>query len=53
MSGATGLNYVPVFAFMDRMNLASDDWMDLFSDLQTLEFTSLATMRGTYTHADT
>lgn len=46
MGGATGLDYGPLFAIMDRMKLSDDDHDELFSDIQTLERAALEAMNA-------
>lgn len=41
----SGLNYLVLFAFMDRMELSKAEFEDLFEDIQTLEYAGLETMR--------
>lgn len=43
-SSHTGLNYLVLFAFLDRMKLADDDYEDLLCDVQTLERAALEAM---------
>ncbi|MEP6587509.1 MAG: DUF1799 domain-containing protein [Polaromonas sp.] len=44
MSGATGLQYLVLFALMDRLKLSDDDHDALFDDIQTLERAALEAM---------
>ena len=43
-AGATGLDYTPLLALMDRMKLSDEDHDDLFDDVQTLERSALDAM---------
>lgn len=43
-AGATGLQYLVLFALMDRLKLSDDDHDALFDDIQTLEHAALAAM---------
>ena len=46
MSGTpVALDYGPLFARMDRMRLADDDWEDLFDDVRVLERAALDQMQ--------
>ena len=45
MSGATGLDYNPLFHRMDRMKLTDPEYEELFSDVQTMEDEALKVMR--------
>lgn len=42
--GATGLNYLVLFALMDRLKLTDEDHDDMFSDIQVLERAALKAM---------
>ena len=44
MSGATGLDYNPLFHRMDRMSLASTSYETLFEEIQTIEDEALKAM---------
>jgi hypothetical protein len=43
-SGASGLNYVPLFHRMDRMNLGEQEYEWLFDDIRTIEAEALTAM---------
>lgn len=46
MSGApVALDYVALFARMERMRLADSDWEDLFDDVRVLERAALDQMQ--------
>jgi hypothetical protein len=46
MSGTpVALDYGPLFARMERMRLADDDWEDLFDDVRVLERAALDQMQ--------
>jgi hypothetical protein len=44
MGGPCGLDYVPLFRLMDRMNLEPDEWDRIFSEIQAMEAEALATL---------
>ena len=44
-AGATGLDYGPLFALMDRLGHTGQAWFDLFDDIRILESAALGTMR--------
>ena len=44
MNGATGLDYSPFFARMDRMRLSDDDYEILFDDIRIIESEALQIM---------
>jgi len=41
VGGPTGLNYVPLFALMDRLGVQGEAWDDFLSDVQVLEAAAL------------
>lgn len=44
--GVTGLDYGPLFTLMDRLQLAGQQWFDMFDDIRTLEGAALETIRS-------
>jgi len=42
--GATGLNYMPLFARMDRLKLSEQDYEQLFDDIRVIESEALSIM---------
>ena len=46
VGGATGLNYLSVFAYIDRLELPKDEARFLFDDIQVMERAALAEMRN-------
>ena len=44
MGTPTGVDYNVLFALLDRMNLAPDDWDNLFFDIRVLESAALEQM---------
>jgi len=42
--GATGLNYIPLFHRMDRMNLSEQDYEWMFDDIRVIEAAALTAM---------
>ena len=44
--GATGLNYVPLFHKMDRMDLPQQEYDGLFEDVQAIEHAALEEMHS-------
>lgn len=44
--GVVGMNYLVLFALMDRMNLSSEEFDDLFEDVQMLESYTLEAIRA-------
>ena len=44
MAGRTGLDYLVLFALLDRMSLAEDERENLLNDIQTLEIAALNEM---------
>lgn len=42
--GATGLNYIPLFARMDRMKLSDRDYEWMFDDIRAIEAAALTAM---------
>lgn len=47
MNGPVALDYVPLFARMDRMRLADAEWQHLFEDVRVIEAAALAEIRKT------
>lgn len=45
VNGPTALDYTALFARMERMRLADDDWQALFADVRVLEAQALRAMR--------
>lgn len=43
--GVAGLNYLVLFALMDRMSLTQAEYSDLFADVQALESYTLESIR--------
>lgn len=44
VNGPAGLQYLVVFAWLDRLGLAGDDWHDAFSDIRAMERAALDAM---------
>ena len=44
--GIVGMNYLVLFALMDRMGLSESEFSDLFGDVQALEIYALDAMRS-------
>lgn len=44
MAGRTGLDYLVLFAMLDRMSLSDDERENLLNDIQTLEIAALNEM---------
>lgn len=44
MGGATGLDYSALYPLLDRVAKSSDEWDEMFSDIQLLEREALAVM---------
>ena len=44
-NGPTALDYTPLFARMDRLQLDPDAWEELFADVRVMEAQALRTMR--------
>jgi hypothetical protein len=44
MSGATGLDYVPLFHLMERLELSKEAWQQMFDDVRVIESAALAEM---------
>lgn len=42
--GVTGLNYIPLFHRMDRMDLSEQDYEWMFDDIRVIESAALASM---------
>ncbi len=45
MGAYIGLDYVPLFALMDRRGLKDDDWLEMLDDVRVIEAEALDTMR--------
>lgn len=45
-NGRTGLNYLVLFAVMERMKLSESDHNALFDDIQKMEFSALEEMNS-------
>jgi len=45
-AGHTGLNYLTLFALLDRRYPDSADWEEAFADIQVLELAALQQMRA-------
>lgn len=45
VAGRTGLDYLPLFALMDRQGLTGDAWQETFDDIRALEEAALDAMR--------
>lgn len=43
--GATGLDYTPLFARMDRLGLTGPEWEQRFADIREIEAAALVQMR--------
>lgn len=41
MSGATGLDYLPVFSLLDRRGFTGDEWGQVFEDIRVMEAAAL------------
>lgn len=44
MNGATGLRYEAIYPLLDREAKTTDEWEDLFDDLQVIERAALKQM---------
>jgi len=44
-SGATGLDYAPLFQLLDRKGLTGDAWWAMFDDIRTMESEALSAMQ--------
>ncbi|CAN7185760.1 DUF1799 domain-containing protein [Acidovorax sp. LjRoot117] len=44
MGGPTGLRYEALYPLLDRMTATSDEWQELFEDVQILERAALEQM---------
>ena len=45
-SARTGLNYLVVFALLDRMELSKEDYQNMFDDVRVLEVAALEEMNS-------
>jgi DNA-binding PadR family transcriptional regulator len=44
MAGATGLDYASIYPLLDRLAKTSDEWDQLFDDIQVMESEALNVM---------
>lgn len=44
MAGRTGLQYIVLFAFLDRLGLSGSEWDETLEDIRTMEVAALNAM---------